>query len=118
MRVRPHTLQRGSCGNRSPRMRGQEAARATDVRRRCQVISCWNVRRRARIRKRENRERIRIVTMSALKMSTVAALIYGCSAVGVNRSTPEFRVIAFFTAKQDQAHISFVHEAERWFPAM
>jgi uncharacterized protein len=29
---------------------------------------------------------------------------------------PKFKVIAFFTAKQDQAHISFVHEASRWFP--
>jgi hypothetical protein len=28
-----------------------------------------------------------------------------------------FRVIAFFTAKEDQAHISFVHEANQWFPA-
>lgn len=26
-----------------------------------------------------------------------------------------FRVIAFYTAKNDQAHISFVHEANRWF---
>jgi len=31
---------------------------------------------------------------------------------------PGFRVIAFYTAKQDLAHISFVHEANRWFPAM
>lgn len=28
---------------------------------------------------------------------------------------PKFRVIAFFTAKNDKAHISFVHEANRWF---
>jgi hypothetical protein len=28
---------------------------------------------------------------------------------------PTFRVIAFFTAKNDQAHISFVREANRWF---
>jgi uncharacterized protein len=26
-----------------------------------------------------------------------------------------FKVIAFFTAKNDQAHISFVHEANKWF---
>ncbi len=31
---------------------------------------------------------------------------------------PAFRVIAFYTAKNDQAHISFVHEANRWFPKM
>ena len=29
-----------------------------------------------------------------------------------------FKVIAFYTAKNDQAHISFVHEANKWFPAM
>ena len=28
---------------------------------------------------------------------------------------PGFRVIAFYTARQDAAHISFVHEANRWF---
>src|SRR5512145_449200 len=28
---------------------------------------------------------------------------------------PLFRVIAFYTATSDQAHISFVHEANRWF---
>ncbi|OCX51967.1 hypothetical protein BEL04_14970 [Mucilaginibacter sp. PPCGB 2223] len=31
---------------------------------------------------------------------------------------PKFRVIAFYTAKSDQAHISFVHEANKWFPEM
>ena len=30
---------------------------------------------------------------------------------------PDFRVVAFFTARQDAAHISFVREAVRWFPA-
>lgn len=29
-----------------------------------------------------------------------------------------FKVIAFYTARNDLAHISFVHEANRWFPAM
>jgi hypothetical protein len=28
---------------------------------------------------------------------------------------PKFKVIGFFTAKNDQAHISFVHEANKWF---
>jgi type 1 glutamine amidotransferase len=30
----------------------------------------------------------------------------------------QFKVIAFYTAREDQAHISFVHEANRWFPKM
>jgi len=29
-----------------------------------------------------------------------------------------FKVIAFYTAKEDLAHISYVHEANRWFPQM
>jgi hypothetical protein len=32
--------------------------------------------------------------------------------------SPTFKVIAFFTAKSDPAHISFVHEANKWFPKM
>jgi len=31
---------------------------------------------------------------------------------------PAFKVIAFYTGKNDQAHISFVREANRWFPKM
>ena len=31
------------------------------------------------------------------------------------KTKPRFRVIAFYTAKRDTAHISFVHEANRWF---
>ncbi len=59
---------------------------------------------------------VRIFTKVASRALSVAALIYCCSALGANNAKPKFRVIAFFTAKQDQAHISFVHEAERWFP--
>ena len=33
-------------------------------------------------------------------------------------NVPRFKVIAFYTAKNDQAHISFVHEANKWFPEM
>jgi len=56
----------------------------------------------------------RTFTMSALKALRalgIAVLISGCSALNANNSNPKFRVIAFFTAKQDHAHISFVHEA-------
>jgi hypothetical protein len=34
------------------------------------------------------------------------------------QKSKSFRVIAFFTAKHDQAHISFVAEANQWFPTM
>ena len=47
------------------------------------------------------------------------ALLLGCSSgLGVGRATPSFKVVAFFTGKQDQAHISFVREANAWFPEM
>lgn len=31
-----------------------------------------------------------------------------------NSHTPKFKVIAFYTAKSDLAHISYVHEANKW----
>jgi len=34
------------------------------------------------------------------------------------RTSTTFRVISFFTAKNDAAHISFVHEANTWFSKM
>jgi len=37
------------------------------------------------------------------------------SSVIGQKMTPKFKVIAFYTAKNDLAHISFVHEANRWF---
>ena len=47
----------------------------------------------------------------------VLAAIFCClCTIGARPAAPAFRVIAFFTAKQDQAHISFVQEAVRWFP--
>ena len=49
---------------------------------------------------------------------SIAALMSCSSALSANHGTPAFKVIAFFTAKEDQAHISFVREAEQWFPKM
>jgi hypothetical protein len=34
------------------------------------------------------------------------------------QNKPLFKVIAFYTARNDLAHISFVHEANRWFPSI
>src|SRR5882762_6133001 len=73
----------------------------------------WNVRKALSMN--------RTFAMSALKALRalgIAVLISTCSTLNANNSKPKFRVIAFFTAKQDQAHISFVHEANRWFPVM
>lgn len=38
--------------------------------------------------------------------------------VEAQTSTANFKVIAFYTAKSDHAHISYVHEANQWFPKM
>jgi hypothetical protein len=34
------------------------------------------------------------------------------------KHSPSFKVIAFYTERNDLAHISFVHEANKWFPKM
>ena len=34
------------------------------------------------------------------------------------KNAPEFKVIAFYTGINDAAHVSFVHEANRWFARM
>lgn len=40
------------------------------------------------------------------------------SNAAAQKSPPTFKVIAFFTGKHDLAHVSFVHEANKWFPQM
>lgn len=44
--------------------------------------------------------------------------LFGSAMSQAQQTPPRFRVIAFYTAKNDQAHISFVHEANKWFPEM
>lgn len=40
-----------------------------------------------------------------------------CCFIFIAARGQSFKVIGFYTAKHDQAHISFVHEANRWFAA-
>ena len=45
-------------------------------------------------------------------------LCLSCSSFSRTRASvppPKFKVIAFYTGKHDQAHISYVHEANEWF---
>ncbi len=37
---------------------------------------------------------------------------------GAQKKSSRFKVIAFYTERNDLAHISFVHEANKWFPKM
>ena len=47
-------------------------------------------------------------------------LCFSCFYISINshaqNNLPHFKVITFYTAKNDAAHISYVHEANRWFP--
>ncbi len=45
-----------------------------------------------------------------------AVFICFLAQANAQNSKPLFKVIAFYTAKNDLAHISYVHEANRWFP--
>jgi uncharacterized protein len=58
---------------------------------------------------------------SGLRLLLVLAVIFlFCQATPEIQTfkTPKFRVIAFYRAKNDQAHISFVNEANNWFKKM
>lgn len=55
--------------------------------------------------------------LTAILFVFVSIILFGCFG---NKKTLQdqkpFKVLAFYTAKNDAAHISFVHEANRWFP--
>src|SRR5437868_10154627 len=53
-------------------------------------------------------------------LSVIVALGFGigCSTLEAQNPSPTFKVIAFYTGKSDQAHISFVREANQWFAKM
>jgi len=51
-----------------------------------------------------------------LKLLPVLLISLACTHAIAQNSKAKFKVIAFFTGKSDLAHISFVHEANEWFP--
>jgi hypothetical protein len=51
-------------------------------------------------------------------VQALAACVVCFSGLHAQGADPKFKVIAFYTGKEDLAHISFVHEANRWFPKM
>src|SRR5258705_12401421 len=53
------------------------------------------------------------------KYFTVILFILCCSKLffcEAQKTKPQFKVIAFYTSRNDMAHISFVHESNKWFP--
>ncbi len=59
-----------------------------------------------------------INSLSTRRILLIVTMLLWISSFKVDLSAagkPRFRAIAFYTAKNDKAHISFVHEANRWF---
>lgn len=55
----------------------------------------------------------------SINKKSIFILLFSVCFIGFSqhkKSHFKFKVIAFYTAKNDQAHISFVHEANKWFP--
>ena len=52
------------------------------------------------------------------KLLTCLASIVFLAQSSPAQNDPQFRAVAFFTAKNDVAHITYVHEANKWFAKM
>ena len=50
-----------------------------------------------------------------LRIITIFLLFFCTNALTAQKNTSPIKVIAFYTAKEDPAHISFVYEANKWF---
>ena len=59
------------------------------------------------------------ITNKYFHKTLLTCICFGFIAIlNAQNKTPLFKVIGFYTAKSDLAHISFVHEANKWFPQM
>jgi uncharacterized protein len=54
----------------------------------------------------------------AIRIIIVSIIFLGATRSFAQSASSSFKVIAFYTAKSDLAHISFVHEANKWFSEM
>ncbi|MFC0513230.1 ThuA domain-containing protein [Mucilaginibacter angelicae] len=57
------------------------------------------------------------IRKAAMFVVVLCMAFFSLSSVNA-QSHKKFKVIAFYTGRNDLAHISFMHEANRWFPAM
>jgi hypothetical protein len=53
-----------------------------------------------------------------MQMTIICSSCLCYSNAEAQNHAPKFKAIAFYTGKDDLAHISFVHEANEWFPKM
>lgn len=56
--------------------------------------------------------------MFTLSKRLIFILLVAIAHSSMAQKKPKFKVIAFYTGKNDQAHVSYVHEANQWFPKM
>ena len=49
-----------------------------------------------------------------IRLLVFSIFLFSASGIYAQVQNPKFNVIAFYTGKSDQAHISFVHEANQW----
>jgi hypothetical protein len=54
----------------------------------------------------------------SLFLTLLMVSVFVLQGLAQSAKSTKFNVIAFYTAKSDEAHISYVHEANRWFPEM
>lgn len=61
----------------------------------------------------------RVPLLSTLVVACMMSqAVLGCLRLNSESAAPGFQVIAFYSGKSDQAHISFVNEANQWFGKM
>jgi hypothetical protein len=53
-----------------------------------------------------------------MRLMAFCILFFCFSPIKAQTQPRKFHVIAFYTGREDQAHISFMHEANKWFPEM
>jgi len=58
------------------------------------------------------------ITTMVRRGIALGALVLCSASINAQSPAPQFKVVAFYTGKNDPAHVSFVHEANRWFPQM
>jgi hypothetical protein len=63
-----------------------------------------------------------MINRTSIKKAAMFTIAFFMAFLSINvvnaQSKKNFKVIAFYTGRNDLAHISFMHEANRWFPAM
>jgi hypothetical protein len=50
-----------------------------------------------------------------IKVFLIISIYFIISNLYSQNNLPKFKVVAFYTGKNDRAHVSFVHEANKWF---